>query len=168
MIVVDIETTGLNPMEHQIVSVGALNLATGDIFYEECRIYPEDKIDPLALKINGFKEDYIRDSSLQTPIELYEYFITWSLGKSKMLGSCNISFDLSFLKKVHFQSGREFREFPFRRNIDLYSVFYTKTGKIGSLKFICQELGIEPEPEIHNALVGAQKTAECFKILLSK
>lgn len=168
MIVVDIETTGLNPSEHQMVSVGAINLDSGESFYQECRIYPEDKIDPIALKVNGFTEEYIRNNSLQSPVELYEYFLVWSSGKSKMLGSCNISFDLSFLKKVHAKSGRDYRDFPFRRNIDLYSVFYAKTGKVGGLKYICTELGIEPEPEIHNALTGAEKAAECFKILLLK
>lgn len=165
MIVVDIETTGLNPQEHQMVSVGALNLDTGATFYQECRIYPEDRIDPIALKINGFTEEYIRNNSLQSPVELYEYFVVWA-GKSKMLGSCNISFDLSFLKKVHYLSGKEYRDFPFRRNIDLYSVYFAKTGDVGSLKHICTKLGIEPEPEIHNALTGAEKAAECFKILL--
>lgn len=168
MIVIDLETTGLNSRIHQIISIGAIDTKSEETFYGECRIYKKDKVDPEALKVNGFLESQIRDNKLITPKKLYKNFLDWSNGRSNTLLSCNIYFDQVFLRKVHHDSKMDFNSFPFRRNLDLYTMAYCKLGKTLGLKAICKELNIEPEPEIHNALTGATKAYECLKILLNK
>ena len=166
MIVVDIETTGLDPKKHQMISIGAVDFETGETFYGECRIYKNDEISPQALVVNGFTEEQVRDKNKHTPKQLFTKFVYWSASRSKMLAGCVVGFDISFLKSIQEQAYPT-AEFPFYyRSVDLHSVAYGKFGKSMALKTICEELGVEPEPDIHNALTGAMKAYECFKILL--
>jgi len=166
MIVVDVETTGLNPKKHQIVSIGAVDYDTGETFYGECRVYKNDEIDPRALAVNGFTEEYLRNYKRPSPKRLYETFYTWTVGRSMMLAGCVVGFDISFLKSVHERTQGS-KDFPFYyRSIDLHSIAYQRFGKSYALKTICENLGVEPEPEIHNALNGAMKAYECLKIML--
>lgn len=167
MIVIDIETTGLDDRKHQMLSIGATDYSNGDTFYEECRIYEEDQIDPMSLKINGFTEVEARDPSKKTPKQLYDSFIEWTTGRSNMLAGCGVLFDISFLKKVHNGAYPQGVEFPFHyRSIDLHSVAYSRFKKSMSLREICNQLNIEPEPDVHNALTGSKKCFECLKKLL--
>jgi DNA polymerase-3 subunit alpha (Gram-positive type) len=165
MIVVDIETTGLDSRIHQIVSIGAVDTETGETFYKECRIYKKDKVDYEALAVNGFTEDQVRDRKKITSKQLYDAFLGWCYGRSETLMSCNISFDVAFLRKVNFESGYEFKKFPFRRCLDLITMYYAKFRVVRGLKAMCEQLNIEPEPKIHNALNGALKAAEVFEKL---
>jgi DNA polymerase III epsilon subunit-like protein len=169
MIVVDIETTGVDPQKHQMVSIGAVDYDTGETFYGECRIYKFDEWTQEALNINGFTLEQIHDEKKQTPFELYERFVKWASPRSSMLAGHNIGgFDLQFLKQAQCR-GRKNTTFPFRyQTVDLHSVAFSRFKKSYSMSKICQMLGIKPEPEIHNALTGAQKEYECFKILLAE
>lgn len=169
MIIVDIETTGVDPQTHGIVSIGAVDYDTGETFYGECRIYKTDEWTEEALKINGFTFEQITDPTKQTAYELYQKFVKWSEPRSSMLAGHNIGgFDLIFLKEIH-KRNRKSDKFPFRyQTVDLHSVYYSRFKKSLSMSKICQNLGIEPEPPIHNALTGALKEYECFKILLSE
>ena len=54
MIVLDIESTGLNPTKSSIISLAALELENPtNYFYEECHPFIGADIDPEALKITG-------------------------------------------------------------------------------------------------------------------
>jgi DNA polymerase III epsilon subunit-like protein len=163
MIIVDIETTGLDSRIHQMLSIGAVDSKTGETFYGECRVYKKDILDPRALAVNGFTEAEARDPKKMTPKQLYDSFLAWCKPRSNTLVTCNISFDQSFLRKVNYEAGYPFDHFPFRRCLDLYTMAYIKLGEPMSLKKMCTKLGIEPEPEVHNALTGAQKAHECLK-----
>ena len=52
-IVVDIETTGIDPFRHSIASIGAIHSKSGDYFYQECKINDDRLIDVNALAVNG-------------------------------------------------------------------------------------------------------------------
>jgi DNA polymerase III epsilon subunit-like protein len=165
MIFVDIETSGLDARVHQMLAVGAVDSKTGETFYGECKVYKKDKLDPRALEVNGFTEAQAKDRSKMTPKQLYDAFLAWSKPRSNTLVTCNISFDQSFLRKVNYEAGYPFDHFPFRRCLDLYTIAYMKLGQPMSLKKMCITLGIEPEPDVHNALTGAQKALECFNLM---
>jgi len=64
MIVVDVETSGLDPQKHPIVSLSALDFSHSENkFYEECRIFKGAEIAQEALLINGFSEEELRSPS---------------------------------------------------------------------------------------------------------
>lgn len=67
MIVFDVETTGEDSRKHSIVSIGALEFSNPkNQFYEECRIWEGAEVQEIALKINGFTEENIRDPKKQS------------------------------------------------------------------------------------------------------
>jgi DNA polymerase III epsilon subunit-like protein len=165
LIVIDLETSGDNPVEHQILSIGAVDFTTRETFYGECKLNAWDKYMPEALAINGFTVEQIYDPTKPTPLKLYSDFLNWAVPRNGLLAGQNVgSFDVQFLMKNNRDYGQPW---PFRYNyVDLHSVFYAKYGQSLSLKKICQFFGVKPKPTIHNALTGAQKVAECLDILL--
>lgn len=168
MIVFDIETTGIIPGKHQIVSLGAIHYDTGKTFYGECRIYKNNVISDFALTVNGFTIEQITDKKKITPLQLYDNFVEWAKNKSDILAGHNIaSFDVQFLKFLH-NKYRSRNKWPFsNRYIDLHSVAFAHFYESLSHDDICIKLGIEPEPKPHNALLGALSECNLFKKLFS-
>lgn len=162
-IVIDIETSGVIPGKHQILSIGAICSKTGERFYEECRIYKWNKIEQSALKVNGFTELECRDETKPTPKQIYNKFKKWCLGRSNILAGHNIgSFDVQFLKMM------EKGEWMFKYHyIDLHSMAFCRFGESLSHKNIAIKLGLDPEPTPHNALGGAISEYNCIIKLLS-
>jgi DNA polymerase III epsilon subunit-like protein len=180
MIIVDIECSGVDPQEHSILSIGAIDFADPQFeFYGECRIGKGDRIMKDALRVNGFTIKQCKDPSKQTPAELLEKFIYWaSQAKGKTLGGHNVHFDLGFLKQTakdaHIQ-------FPFPdRIVDLHSICYAHLIKRGieipkrngksqiNSTFVQKYVGLPKEPKPHLALTGAKIEAETFSRLFFK
>ncbi|MGI9159592.1 MAG: 3'-5' exonuclease [Saprospiraceae bacterium] len=164
MIVFDIETTGLMPGKHQVVSLGAIHYESGQTFYQECRIYKKNLISASALSLNGFTVEQVTDNKKITALVLYDNFVEWAISRSDILAGHNIgSFDVQFLKILH-NKYRSKNKWPFsHRYIDLHSVAYAHFRESLSHDEICLKLGIEPEPKPHNALLGALSEHKAFK-----
>jgi DNA polymerase-3 subunit epsilon len=173
MIILDIETTGLDPLKHCMVSLGAVDSVTGDEFYGECRVYPGRVIDPFALGVNGFTEAQCLDETKDLPHALYMRFLQWAVIDTKrdpLIGGQQVgSFDIPFLKAIASDRDQGIvPTWPFgHRSVDLHSVAYAKLGKSLSLDGILQAVGLAPEPKPHNALTGARLERDAFKLLLS-
>jgi DNA polymerase III epsilon subunit-like protein len=158
MIVLDIETSGLDPQRHGMLSLGAVDFATGEEFYGECSLTPHNLCDDAALAINGFKREDISPGKKQPPDELYWKFVLWThhLEGDRILAGHNIGhFDILFLERIHNSGWFPKWGFGFR-TVDLHSVAYSVLHKSLSHSDICRALGIEPEPKPHNALYGAR------------
>lgn len=165
MITIDIESSGLDPNRHCMVSLGAVDYLTGDEFYQECRIYPESAIDDFALGVNGFTRDQITDPTKPWPHEVLASFIEWSAGREPLLAGQQVgAFDILFLKAIAFRMAFKW---PWgHRSVDLHSVSYAVLGKSLSLDGILEAVGLLPEPKPHNALTGARLERDAFKRLL--
>ncbi len=106
VIVFDTETCGLSPDKNGIIALGAVNLRTGETFYETCRVDPGTIIDPRALAVNGFKEHEAKDPTKETTKELIEHFIAWCKAQNATtLAGYNVEFDLRFLAHAMFKYG---------------------------------------------------------------
>lgn len=176
MIVLDIETGGLDPSINPILSIGAVNYDNSVEFYTEC--YVPDVLtgsrwilDNKALEVNGFNLATILNQDNPTISQAYKAFVEWALpfgeedGKVLLAGQQIGSFDVLFL---HEASGgkREFEKYFSKRHVDLHSVAFATFGKSLSLDGILNELGLASEPKPHNALTGAKLEAEAFRRLL--
>ena len=178
MIVIDIETSGLNPLKHSILSIGAVDFFNpSNQFYGECKISEGTEIDEKALEINGFSKEEIISQYKMELKELIFNFIVWAEKiKPKILSGHNIHFDVSFLKSAFYKYG-----FPWifgYRTVDLHSEGFTnhlKTGKEIPIKdnrpnitsdFIHSYVGLPEEPKPHNALIGAKMESESFSRLI--
>ena len=127
MIVIDIETSGVDPTQHGILSIGSVDFETGDEFYGECRLDFGLGWTNEALVINGFTVEQILDSSKQHSSNLLVDFMEWAKPRSSMLAGQNVgSFDLQFLLACH-KNHDVVNKWNFRyHTIDLHSVAYKK------------------------------------------
>jgi DNA polymerase III epsilon subunit-like protein len=180
MIVVDIETSGVDPKKHSILSIGAVNLEKpSHQFYGECKIFEGAKINSDALKVNGFTEKEATDTTKPTPAELVEKFFFWvKQCNTKILAGHNPNFDFSFLRETALKAHLDW---PFSfRTVDLHSVCYahlkqhnreipTYNGKHAlNSDFVHRYVGLCKEPRPHQALTGAKMEAESFSRLFFK
>lgn len=176
MIVLDVETTGLVPSTHSIVSLGALDLDDPtNQFYEECGVWNGAAIDEDALRINGFALSEIEGEGArgkQTEAGLIQSFIAWALDRphDRTLAAQNPSFDLEFVQAACKRAGIEC---PFaKRTLDIHTLVWMHMVSRGekppaknhhsaiNLDFALQYVGVPPEPKPHNALTGALCHAE--------
>lgn len=173
MIVLDVETSGLIPSKHSILSIGALDFANPENqFYEECRIWDGAEVEEEALNINGFSREQITDEGRQTEAELIASFVAWSQACSGgcTLAAQNPSFDLEFVQAACERAGIAC---PFgKRTIDIHSVVWLHMQQHGveapvhngrsaiSLDTALSYCGIPAEPKPHNARTGALCHAE--------
>jgi DNA polymerase III epsilon subunit-like protein len=169
MIIVDIETTGIDPKKHAMVSIGAVDFNNPTYqFYEECRISENKEIQEKALGVNGFTEQQLRDSAKQPLPELLKHFRAWfRKASSKVMAGQNPSFDMSFLKQACKEA--EVNMELYRRTVDLHAIAYCRRKQMNlSLNNILAYVGLPQEPNPHNALTGAKMEAEAFSRLLHK
>lgn len=178
----DIETTGLDPETHGIVSIGAIDLTEPEsMFYEECRIREGEKIEEQALEVNGFTLDECRDKNKQSTRDLLQHFDMWLQSRSiKMIGGLHVaSFDVPFINRKSSQVGLRIR--LHKRSIDLHSIAFAKMQELGKVvpmtdgwsvmdtDFIHPFCGLPKEPRPHNALNGAKWEAESlFRLMNGK
>lgn len=182
MIVVDIESTGLDSTESSIVSIGAVDLNNPtNQFYGECRIFDGAYIDPVALKINGFTLEQINDAKKMSLEQLMKEFISWSTNpniKSRILAGHNVGqFDFQFL----LQSAKRYSlKWPFGHRVrDLHTtclnhieirglIVPLKDGRTSNVDstYCFNYVGLPDEPEPHNALTGAKMAAEALSRLI--
>src|SRR3990172_3819987 len=125
MIVVDVETSGLDPTRHSIVSIGAVEFANPENkFYEVCRIWEGAEISQKALERNGFSEEEIRDPNKKSLEEALKEFFEWAAKVDEQtLAGHNPSFDRDFLRTSAERYGLPWA-FSYR-TVDLHSLCYT-------------------------------------------
>lgn len=171
MIVVDVETTGIDPKKSCIVSIGAVDYNSDAEFYQECHIYEDSEVHEKALEINGFSLEQLKDYRKNPPHETYYDFVQWALSISPvnekiLLAGHNIGhFDILFLENLStfFPD-----KFPFSyRTIDSHTLGYYKFNESLSLDNLLLKLGLPEEPRPHNALTGAQVCKSAIKKILN-
>jgi DNA polymerase III epsilon subunit-like protein len=174
ILVVDLETTGLDPVRHSIVEIGAVWLS-GRVgsFEQRCRVWDGAALDAGALRVNGLDAAACGDKSLPPEAEALVDFLLWSKASADypvMLAGLNPNFDLGFLRAAASRAGiscdRAFRH----RVLDLHSLavgYALRAGlPVPSRGLYTDEiyalLDLEAEPKPHRALTGARKEAEAF------
>lgn len=174
MIVVDIETSGLDFYRCGIWQIGALDFYNPrNQFIQDGRIDDEDIVQPKALEITGKTEEELRDRNKQPQKQLIENLFDWSRSCRVInLGCENPQFDLSF---ISVKSEKYKLKFPFpHRAFDLHSTaqdryflvykeFLLKDGKSDlGLSNILEFVGIPDNRGAHTALEDAKLEAEAF------
>ncbi|MEW6062980.1 MAG: 3'-5' exonuclease [Nanoarchaeota archaeon] len=173
MIVVDVETTGIDPKKHSIVSIGAVSFYNPENqFYDECRIWEGAETTEEALNINGFSEEETRNFNKKTLEEAIKKFWGWTDNiKNKIIAGENPNFDRDFLKASAERYGIKW-VFGYR-TVDLHSLCYINylkrklnpPDKLNTDKTL-NYVGMPSEPRPHNALTGAKMEAEAFSRII--
>lgn len=160
MIVVDVETGGLDPLKNPLLSIGAVDQKTTSQFYYKIKPLDDMIITNEAVAVNGYNSGTWNGVELAS---VMTWFIGWLDGRDCILAGHNPSFDNSFLK-VNFE--RVGIKSPFRhRTIDMHTLAYQKFGKSLTSDQIYEALGMQSEPKPHIAITGAKMESEAFRRL---
>lgn len=161
-VVVDVETTGLNPTSDKITEIAAYKIKDGKI----CDTYtdlinPNIVISDKISEITGITNEMLENAGKIEKV--MDKFLAFC-GNSIIVAH-NAEFDISFLKKSAIDCGREFDPV----SIDTLALSRTLLPELVNYKLttICEALNID-NPACHRAGNDARATAEIFLILCDK
>ena len=168
ILVIDVETTGIDPMSDTLVQLAALILDKKTL--DVCRefsmfIRPETKISESAKATHGLEEKALRHAEKScTVLKKFQNFAP----PTALLSGHNVSFDVSFLKSSYARCNLTF---PFDyHTIDIWSIAFFILGASGikletySLSVLANYFGI-PRREKHDALEDVRVSARILKYL---
>ena len=165
---IDIETTGLNLLVHEIIEIGCVltseNLEVIEEF--EIKIKPEHigDADPAALKVNHYNEkDWQNAQELSDAMKIFSKKV-----KDCIMVGHNVAFDSGFLEYAFNKTGMA-NPMHYHK-LDSVSVAWAKlhrepTLEHFSLRELCLRFGIENK-NAHTALSDARATYELYKKLM--
>lgn len=166
---IDIETTGLNLLEHEIIELGCVLVAPDMKVIEEfdIKIKPEhiENANPTSLKVNHYKEEDWEDAiPLKEAMKIFSKKVKGAI----MVGQ-NIAFDSSFIDiafaKLNMENTMHYHK------LDTIAIAWAKLHrdpelKRFSLREMCLRFGIKNERS-HTALSDARATFELYKKLMN-
>jgi DNA polymerase III epsilon subunit-like protein len=166
---IDIETTGLDVIDHEIIQIGCvLTDPLLQVIEEfEIKIIPLhlEYADPVSMKINHYDEKLWTNA---IPLKEAMKILASKTKEAIMVGQ-NIAFDFAFLEnafsKYHIKNTMHYHK------LDTISMAWAKfhndtTFEHFSLRDMCIRFGIKNE-QAHTALSDARATYELYKKLMS-
>jgi DNA polymerase III epsilon subunit-like protein len=178
-VVIDLETTGLDPKKHAILEIGATD-ATGRHFYRRCAMPRGREVEAAALRCNGIDPLDLGDG-WDIESAMGDLFM-WLGGGTKrwIMGGKNPQFDYGFLSEFWNTGtvGVPLGEVISRRCVDLHSLMYGEALLDKSINMADDDfstdqlyqtfLDMAPEYVPHNALRGAVHEMESFERLVQR
>lgn len=163
IILIDLETTGLDPQLHEIIEIGAINVDTGSEFHIKVQPTHIETANVVAMKVNGYTEEKWEGavSLAHALVRLGEF-----VGEGKYMMSYNVSFDRMFIEKAYKECDIEY---PFYyHHFDLLTLAWYRlhAGSSLSLKSVCTQLKLEEEPDVHSALEGCRAAFRVYQKLV--
>lgn len=164
-IVLDTETTGLDPAEgHRIVEIGAVELLnhmpTGRTFH--VYLNPDRDMPPEAFAVHGLSIDFLRDKPRFA--DVVADFLAFVAGARLVIH--NASFDMKFLNWELRNAGRP--ALPDAQALDTVMIARQKfPGSPASLDALCRRFGVDNSGrEKHGALLDSELLAEVYLELI--
>lgn len=158
-VVVDIETTGLNPASERIIEIGAVQIR-GDRTEEQfdVLIQPGRKLSSFIIELTGITDEMLKEAP--DICEGLRQFMEFA-GEDILMGH-HLSFDYSFLKRNIVNTGGSFE----RNGVDTLRIARAALPELESrsLKTLCDHYGIVNE-HAHRACDDARATAELYLCL---
>lgn len=166
ILIIDTETSGLDPEKCSILSIGATTLDGEHKFYKECRAWDGAEVHPKALEVNGL---HSHQKAKLSESDLMIEFADWldEVGIKQMAGY-NVQFDYGFLD--HAFKRAKLKNPIQRRTVDAQSLAWgyivkndLQMPRALSMNNVLELLGYSKEPDPHNALTGAECCAKVIR-----
>lgn len=168
----DLETSGLDPDRHVVLSIGMVDLETGEDFYEELD-WEECTVTREALAVNrwNFSDGNVHRMAARPAADRADAWIRSRMGDEPAMAlGKNVGFDLDFIKVL---CETYCLESPFHyRKIDLSTLFYSIEESRGIPKdrivAIAETKLTRDKPDVaeleaHNALYDAWWNVYCYR-----
>ncbi|MCK4647842.1 hypothetical protein KAT24_02845 [Candidatus Pacearchaeota archaeon] len=194
MIVLDIESSGIDTGKCGIWQIGSIDLENPkNYFLEEGRVDYDDKIMEGALRITGKTKEDLLDKNKQSQKELILKWLKWVRScEEKLFVGQNVGWDLNFIQNrcMRYDIMDEFRKSAGQRGMDLQTIAQTRYKEIHG-KYLLKEDGhsdmnlkgvlnfcgipdqrkqvddgnVSKEGTPHNALEDCKLEGECYSRL---
>ena len=168
LLVIDVETTGLDPHCDAIVQLSACVLSHADLREQACfttLVFPEAAMSPRAQAVHGLTPEQLQDAPrVHEAIAAFDRFAP----KDALICGHNVSFDVGFLKAAYKRA-----EFPFGfdyHTVDIWSISFFVLGARGielrsyNLDALCGLFGVARDRH-HNALQDVRASAAILRHL---
>jgi len=149
--VIDIETSGLDPREHEILDIACvMNNREFTVKVKPTRMqYASEE----AIIINGYTPEGWKDA---VPLDTALHMLNDFVGEDPIFMAYNATFDWGFIREAYRETDVT-NPFTYQK-LCLMSIAWAKIGpemKPPSLKAMCTKFHIAPEPAVHEAINGA-------------
>lgn len=174
LLVLDLETTGIDPSLHSTIEIGAVlldrySLQEINSWSRVIKRQERNGINPQSMTLHGLSLQQIESG--KDPKAAVDEFLR-IFGTDYLLAGWNIGFDVQFLRTLFRRTkhSEDFARIDYHR-VDVWSiaqfvksigVFY---GDVSSLSSLCVELGLS-RPRTHSGLGDARVTAEALRKLV--
>lgn len=169
LIVVDVETSGLDPATHDVIEVAAIDLTTGEeLYFVPTPTRPGWRQDahPAAMKVNRYFERGIFTDVVDIETTRARWEALGTMLDGHILAGVNPWFDARFIDRAMAHWTVECRRSYRLRDLATYAagVLGRDPAEPISSAEIFDELGVTNE-EAHSALGDARATAQAFQML---
>lgn len=158
---VDVETTGLDPMRHELIEVAAIRATWSGlrplrVVTRKIRPLRIEEAEPEALEVNGYSAERWADA-----VTLEEGLLAMApLLEGAIPAGHNVAFDLGFLVRGYAEAGLGAPKMDHHQiDTSTLSWLLAQEGESLSLRATCERLGID-QPEAHRALADAWSALE--------
>lgn len=174
-LVIDTETTGLDPLKHGVIQLACVVEIDGDVvdeFQSHVKPFPGDLLNAEAMEITGTTREDMETYPFpnQALLDLRRFLMQYvdpfaPLDKFRPMGY-NVDFDLKFWEQFFLKNGDNyFYSFVTHRYIDVLRViqYMDSFGLLAfpdcKLETVCRVLGIDVAyDDMHNALTDVKAT----------
>lgn len=166
-VVLDTETTGINPKEgHKIIEIGCVELLNRRLTQNRFHVYlnPDREIDAGAIEVHGITNEFLRDKPRFN--DVVDDFMAFT--KEAELIIHNAPFDVGFLNHELSLLDKETRTVESNSTVFDTLAFARKKhpGARNSLDALCKRYGIDnSHRDLHGALLDAEILAEVYLIM---
>lgn len=159
VVLIDLETTGLQPGQDEIIEFGALRLDDGGETEFSCLVRPKGPLPKTITELTGITDAMLQEKGLALEQAL-ERFLAF-IGKDKLVGY-NLSFDMAFLRAACQQAGQPMQA---NRSVDLLSLARRKVSGVSNFRLatLAAHFGLA-QPISHRAAADCQ----LMKVLYEK
>ncbi len=166
-VVLDTETTGLNPKEgHRIIEIGCVELINRRLTDNRFHVYinPERIIDEGAIEVHGISNEFLQDKPKFA--DIVDDYIEFTQDAELIIH--NAPFDVGFLDyELSLIEGESRRTDHLSRVFD--TLVYARKkhpGARNSLDALCKRYGIDnSHRELHGALLDAEILADVYLLM---
>jgi DNA polymerase-3 subunit epsilon len=161
-LILDTETTGLDPKDHRIIELAAVELIDRRPTGRNLHFYlnPDREIDLGASDVHGLSWEMLRDKPKFG--EIADEFIAFASGAQWVIH--NAPFDVAFLDEEFTRLGRASTAAIAAEVVDTLALAREQfPGKRNNLDALCERFGVaNAHRTLHGALLDAQLLAEVY------
>lgn len=168
LVVLDTETTGLNPQEgHRIIEIGGVELINRRLTGNRFHIYinPDRAIDEGAIAVHGITNNFLDDKPRFEQIA--EDFIAFIDGAELIIH--NAPFDVGFINYEFSRSKKWAKKVVSSYSTVFDTLAYARKkhpGQRNSLDALCKRYGVDnSHRDLHGAILDAEILAEVYLLM---